>query len=612
MTLRGEERGEARLCVLQTHFCPGSQASSFYTPHLDEIVCMEPKGIVKAFPKVKRLRETSNSTQEAKKIKADVDVQGECFAGVSAYILQAGIGQARSGIFQKQIIQNGGQVVSLFSPEVTHIIVDDGMDCGRAFRLLKLSKLPTGVQLVKSSWLSLCIKDKKVVNTAGYSIFIPDRYLDVKDQAEPEQRDTGIVDDKKEHDELSQATASCTHTEEACDLSKLSDGKLLNVQESDEGSDGEDCDVNQGDLDALMFGQQVAKNTEGEKTGKEATMVSGNWVCAQSSETKKKNHNQLITEKLEVLAKAYSVQGDRWRSLGYSKAINALKSYHKPVTSAQEAAKIPGIGKKMAEKIDELLDSGHLRKLDHISDSVAVLEVFSNIWGAGVKTAQSWYQQGFRSLDDIRSKANLTNQQVIGLKHYEDFLDRMPREEAGRIEETVRKAAKDINTELISIGCGSYRRQKSTCGDVDVLVTHPDGKSHKGVFNKLIDGLKSQGFLTDDLVSNEENGTQKKYMGVCRLPGPGQKHRRLDIIVVPYSEFACALMYFTGSAHFNRSMRALAKTKGMSLSEHSLNKDVVRNGSVKVNAGYPLPTPTERHVFEILGLPFREAHERDW
>ncbi|XP_040217862.1 DNA polymerase lambda isoform X2 [Rana temporaria] len=573
---------------------------------------MEPKGIVKAFPKVKRLRETSNSTQEAKKIKADVDVQGECFAGVSAYILQAGIGQARSGIFQKQIIQNGGQVVSLFSPEVTHIIVDDGMDCGRAFRLLKLSKLPTGVQLVKSSWLSLCIKDKKVVNTAGYSIFIPDRYLDVKDQAEPEQRDTGIVDDKKEHDELSQATASCTHTEEACDLSKLSDGKLLNVQESDEGSDGEDCDVNQGDLDALMFGQQVAKNTEGEKTGKEATMVSGNWVCAQSSETKKKNHNQLITEKLEVLAKAYSVQGDRWRSLGYSKAINALKSYHKPVTSAQEAAKIPGIGKKMAEKIDELLDSGHLRKLDHISDSVAVLEVFSNIWGAGVKTAQSWYQQGFRSLDDIRSKANLTNQQVIGLKHYEDFLDRMPREEAGRIEETVRKAAKDINTELISIGCGSYRRQKSTCGDVDVLVTHPDGKSHKGVFNKLIDGLKSQGFLTDDLVSNEENGTQKKYMGVCRLPGPGQKHRRLDIIVVPYSEFACALMYFTGSAHFNRSMRALAKTKGMSLSEHSLNKDVVRNGSVKVNAGYPLPTPTERHVFEILGLPFREAHERDW
>lgn len=59
----------------------------------------------------------------------------------------------------------------------------------------------------------------------------------------------------------------------------------------------------------------------------------------------------------------------------------------------QEACKIRGIGKQMAEKILEILESGHLRKLDHISESVSVLEIFSNIWGAGVKTAQMWYQQ---------------------------------------------------------------------------------------------------------------------------------------------------------------------------------------------------------------------------
>lgn len=47
----------------------------------------------------------------------------------------------------------------------------------------------------------------------------------------------------------------------------------------------------------------------------------------------------------------------------------------------------------MAEKIEEILESGHLRKLDHISDSVPVLELFSNIWGAGTKTAQMWYHQ---------------------------------------------------------------------------------------------------------------------------------------------------------------------------------------------------------------------------
>lgn len=125
--------------------------------------------------------------------------------------------------------------------------------------------------------------------------------------------------------------------------------------------------------------------------------------------------------------------------------------------------------------------------------------------------------------------------------------------------------------------------------------------------------VSSSGFLTDDLVSHEEKGQQKKYMGVCRLPGPVyHRYRRLDIILVPYGEFACAAMYFTGSAHFNRSLRALAKTKSMSLSEHSLNEGVVRRGSVKVHTGTPLATATERDVFSLLGVPFREPRERDW
>ncbi|XP_055974739.1 LOW QUALITY PROTEIN: DNA polymerase lambda-like, partial [Sorex fumeus] len=299
------------------------------------------------------------------------------------------------------------------------------------------------------------------------------------------------------------------------------------------------------------------------------------------------------------------------RALGYTKAINALKSFHKPVTTYQEACSIPGVGKRMAEKIVEILESGHLRKLDHISESVPVLELFSNIWGAGTKTAQMWYQQGFRSLDDIQ--APLTTQQAIGLKHYDDFLERMPREEAAEIEQTVRESAQALSPGLLCVACGSYRRGKASCGDVDVLVTHPDGRSHQGILSRLLENLRQQGFLTDDLVSQEENGQQQKYLGVCRLPGPGRRHWRLDIITVPYGEFACALLYFTGSAHFNRSMRALAKTKGMSLSEHALSSAVVRGPrGLKVGPGQVLPTPTEKDVFRLLGLPYREPAKRDW
>ena len=57
----------------------------------------------------------------------------------------------------------------------------------------------------------------------------------------------------------------------------------------------------------------------------------------------------------------------------------------------------------------------------------------------------------------------------------------------------VRQAVSELDSGLEMVTCGSYRRGKSTCGDVDVLVTHPDGKSHVGVFSKLLNKLHDQG-----------------------------------------------------------------------------------------------------------------------
>ena len=87
----------------------------------------------------------------------------------------------------------------------------------------------------------------------------------------------------------------------------------------------------------------------------------------------------------------------------------------------------------------------------------------------------------------------------------------------------------------------------------------------------------------------------------------------MDIIVVPYDEYACALLYFTGSAHFNRSMRNLARQMGMSLSEHSINKHVQRgHNSEKINMGVRIPTATEEDVFKVLNLKYRAPEERDF
>ncbi|XP_047281042.1 DNA polymerase lambda isoform X8 [Homo sapiens] len=469
---------------------------------------MDPRGILKAFPKRQKIHADASSKVLAKIPRREEGEEAEeWLSSLRAHVVRTGIGRARAELFEKQIVQHGGQLCPAQGPGVTHIVVDEGMDYERALRLLRLPQLPPGAQLVKSAWLSLCLQERRLVDVAGFSIFIPSRYLDHPQPSKAEQ----------------------------------------------------DASIPPGTHEALL---QTA-------------------LSPPPPPTRPVSPPQ--------------------------------KAKEAPNTQAQEACSIPGIGKRMAEKIIEILESGHLRKLDHISESVPVLELFSNIWGAGTKTAQMWYQQGFRSLEDIRSQASLTTQQAIGLKHYSDFLERMPREEATEIEQTVQKAAQAFNSGLLCVACGSYRRGKATCGDVDVLITHPDGRSHRGIFSRLLDSLRQEGFLTDDLVSQEENGQQQKYLGVCRLPGPGRRHRRLDIIVVPYSEFACALLYFTGSAHFNRSMRALAKTKGMSLSEHALSTAVVRNThGCKVGPGRVLPTPTEKDVFRLLGLPYREPAERDW
>ena len=89
----------------------------------------------------------------------------------------------------------------------------------------------------------------------------------------------------------------------------------------------------------------------------------------------------------------------------------------------------------------------------------------------------------------------MTRQQKIGLKHHGEFLQRIPREEAAKIEATVKEAALAINSGLIVQACGSYRRGKASCGDVDVLITHPDGHSHKHIFSKIIEKLHETGDL---------------------------------------------------------------------------------------------------------------------
>ena len=230
----------------------------------------------------------------------------------------------------------------------------------------------------------------------------------------------------------------------------------------------------------------------------------------------------------------------------------------------------------------------------------------------------------------------------------------MTREEAAAIEATVRACALRLKPGIAALACGSYRRAKNTCGDVDVLIAYPAGDGDCDILHALVTQLKKDGFLTDHLSMSAGGGDDARgraharrsasvaelfrasnahvaghcdtYMGVCAVPqrsdarrgGAGGSggasfggvHRRLDIKVYPFKQFAFAVMYFTGSDHFNRSMRYYAKQKGWTLSDNGLSPAVRKDG-VKIAEGASLRCETEEEVFWALGMTYIKPQLRD-
>ena len=98
------------------------------------------------------------------------------------------------------------------------------------------------------------------------------------------------------------------------------------------------------------------------------------------------------------------------------------------------------------------------------------------VWGVGPSTAEQWYCQGLRSLDDLKransEQKNLLNKhQKIGLDLFDDLDERMDRSEAAQIETYVRKSVSELNSSLEVIACGSFRRGKGRLIDFIFLAS---------------------------------------------------------------------------------------------------------------------------------------------
>lgn len=71
-----------------------------------------------------------------------------------------------------------------------------------------------------------------------------------------------------------------------------------------------------------------------------------------------------------------------------------------------------------------------------------------------------------------------------------------------------------------------------------------------GVLKRLLAALHKGGIITEDLAIPENSADLEcVYRGLCRLPSPGSRRRRIDFLTVPWESRGAALLYYTVCFH---------------------------------------------------------------
>lgn len=332
-----------------------------------------------------------------------------------------------------------------------------------------------------------------------------------------------------------------------------------------------------------------------------------------------KNNTDELTDKKEI-------SKNNFRIRQISNVTTLLKKFPKKITlnNLKEVGELRGVGKSSIERIKEILEKGKLSELGSFVDTKKAkkksIKELEEIIGVGHAKAKELYDQGITSIKMLRAKIKkkeieVNDKVLLGLKYHGVFEENIPRKEIDTVYKLLKKIVTKMNKEYKYTKdnqycfeiCGSYRREKLTSGDMDILLTKfgtTDKSSKKDnhlerFVNKLKEKLKSnnnQPLLVDDMT---DKNIETKYMGFSKYKK--KPVRRIDIRYVPYSSYHSALLYFTGSGDLNKKMRQIAKTKGYKLSEYGLFK-LSDNKKMKANS--------EEDIFKLLNIDYIEPKFR--
>ncbi|MEJ2756871.1 MAG: DNA polymerase/3'-5' exonuclease PolX [Anaerolineales bacterium] len=306
--------------------------------------------------------------------------------------------------------------------------------------------------------------------------------------------------------------------------------------------------------------------------------------------------NKELADTFSLIADLLEIKGEViYKILAYRKAADSLTNLSRNVEDIWKEGTltdIPGVGKAIAEKIDELLRTGELEFLNKLTAEVPEkLAALLQIPDLGPKKVKLfWKNLGITTLAELEKAARdgqLADLPGMGEKSQEKVLvgiealqrrqtDRTPLGDVWDFAEEQLEFLRNLPGVVRAEPAGSLRRMRDTIGDLDILVAADNSEP-------IMEAFVSQG----NIARVEGRGPTKTSVEF----GNGF---RAQLWVHPKEKFGTALQYATGSKDHNVKIRAIALDQGYSLSEHALTKE----------DGTEVLCDTEEKVYQTIGLPY--------
>lgn len=294
---------------------------------------------------------------------------------------------------------------------------------------------------------------------------------------------------------------------------------------------------------------------------------------------------------------------DVFRGRAYQRAAQAAASWGAPLEglTPDELREIPGIGRSLAEHIARACRTGTFPELEALRARFpAGLRELLRVPGLGPVRARRLFETaGVDGLPGLR--AALDGGGLKGVPGFGPTLERKLREGLAFAEAPGRTLRRDARERAAPVLArlralkgvsraelaGSLRRGRETAGDLDLLAASEDGAAVVAAFAKFPE--------VESVLSSGPGKASVRLLGGLQC----------DLRTLPAACFGAALVYFTGSKEHNIALRALARRRGLTVSEYG----VFRLADAKRRL--PLAGRTEEEVYAALGLAYIEPELRE-